>query len=53
MAIKAFLLRGLALWIACARISFPVPLWPLISTLTSDCATIRACSSRRSITGCG
>lgn len=29
----------------------PVPLWPLISTLTSDCATIPACSSRRSISG--
>ncbi|MNV84239.1 hypothetical protein D3C71_1780990 [compost metagenome] len=51
MAIKAFLLRGLALWIAWARISFPVPLWPLISRLTSDWATIRACSSKRSITG--
>ncbi len=45
------LLRGLALWIAWAKISFPVPLWPLIKTLTSDCATSRACSSKRSISG--
>lgn len=30
---------------------FPVPLWPLISTLTSDWAIIRACSSRRSMIG--
>ncbi len=34
-----------------AKISFPVPLWPLINTLTSDCATSRACSSKRSISG--
>ncbi len=29
--------------IACATTSLPVPLWPLIKTLTSDCATIFTC----------
>ena len=42
---------ALALWIAWAKISFPVPLWPLIKTLTSDCATSRACRQRRAISG--
>jgi hypothetical protein len=50
---KGFLLRGLALWIACARISFPVPLWPLISTLTSDCATIPPAQADAASAGCG
>ncbi|MCY1365624.1 hypothetical protein D9M69_524820 [compost metagenome] len=45
-AMKGRLARALALWMARASISLPVPESPRSSTLASDWATMRASASR-------
>ena len=48
-ATNGFPARGLSAWIARARSSLPVPLWPKMHTLASEAATRRAWASRSSI----
>ncbi len=49
IATKGLLRRGLALWMARASSSLPVPLSPVISTRASVPATMCACASFSSI----
>ena len=51
MATKGLLRRGLALWMARASSSLPVPLSPVISTRASVPATMCACASFSSMSG--
>ena len=51
MATNGRVARGLALWMACANSSLPVPLSPVINTFKGVAAYLRALATARSRVG--